>query len=74
MGDWVDKALLETIGREACEADARVILDAVYGWYIEELSEGELVARLRRSFSVSRDKVLAQTNSDGGANGTEKAE
>lgn len=54
----MDRIQVERIARATVEKQTAAVLNAVFGFLVEELSEADLAARLRSCFRVQRDEIL----------------
>jgi hypothetical protein len=56
----VDEVLARRIGEAALERRRDEITTAIFGFFIEELNDDELVARLRRIRSEERARIFSE--------------
>jgi hypothetical protein len=68
----VDEVLARRIGEAALERRRDEITTAIFGFFIEELNDDELVARLRRIRSEERARIFSEDTAAGTAAVTEE--
>lgn len=57
---FMDRRIRETIARHAVARRVEPLLNAVFGYFIDDLSENDLIARLKAIYRDEREKLIAE--------------